>query len=313
MKKDLVRIIDCDVEFLRRVLELGAELKSRRRYPSLGKPLDGLAIATIYEKPSTRTKVSFEVGIRELGAQVVELTRQGSQLSRGETIADTAHTLERYVDAIVFRAFSHDSVTEMARRARVPVVNALTDLYHPCQVLSDLLTIEEACGTTEVPITFMGNGSNVAHSLLGAAAKLGLHLTIATPPTAMPLDWIVDEAVRAGRQTGAEIKLTNDPVAGVRGARVIYTDVWFDMGKDDPTPSRAGWRSTRASRLTPSCWETPPRMRSSCTACLRNAGGRRPTTSSTAPNPSSSARPRIACTSRKRSCVCFWTRTHSRH
>jgi len=234
MKKDLVRIIDCDVEFLRRVLELGAELKSRRRYPSLGKPLDGLAIATIYEKPSTRTKVSFEVGIRELGAQVVELTRQGSQLSRGETIADTAHTLERYVDAIVFRAFSHDSVTEMARRARVPVVNALTDLYHPCQVLSDLLTIEEACGTTEVPITFMGNGSNVAHSLLGAAAKLGLHLTIATPPTAMPLDWIVDEAVRAGRQTGAEIKLTNDPVAGVRGARVIYTDVWFDMGKDDP-------------------------------------------------------------------------------
>ena len=234
MKKDLVRIIDCDVEFLRRVLELGAEMKSRRRDPSLGKPLEGLAVATIYEKPSTRTKVSFEVGIRELGAQVVELSRQGSQLSRGETIADTAHTLERYVDAIVFRALSHESVTEMARHARVPVVNALTDLYHPCQVLSDLMTIEEACGTIEVPIAFIGNGSNVAHSLLGAAAKLGLDLTIATPPTAVPLEWIVDEAIHAGKQSGADIKLTNDPVAGVKGARVVYTDVWFDMGKDDP-------------------------------------------------------------------------------
>jgi ornithine carbamoyltransferase len=233
MSKDLLRIIDCSEDFCRRVIALGGEMKARRRDPSLGKPLDGLAVVTIYEKPSTRTKVSFEVGIRELGAQVVELTKSGSQMSRGETPADTAHTLERYADAIVYRAFSHDSVAAIAEHARIPVVNALTDLYHPCQILADLLTVQEHCGGLDVPITFIGNGSNIVHSLLGAAAKLGLDLTVGTPASAAPKDDIVREAVALAGETGGTIKLTNDPVEAVTGARIVYTDVWFDMGKDD--------------------------------------------------------------------------------
>lgn len=233
MSKDLIRIIDSGQGFCRRVLALGQELKARRRDASLGKPLDGLAVVTIYEKPSTRTKVSFEVGIRELGAQVVELTRSGSQLSRGETLADTAHTLERYADAVVYRALSHDSVVGLAGHARIPVINALTDLYHPCQVLSDLITIQEHCGTLDVPIAFVGNGSNIAHSLLGATATLGLKLTIGTPASAMPQSEIVREAVELSTRTGATIRLVNDPIEAVTGARIVYTDVWFDMGKDD--------------------------------------------------------------------------------
>jgi ornithine carbamoyltransferase len=233
MAKHLIRIIDCEVAFLHRVLELATEMKSRRREPSQSQLLAGLAVAAIYEKPSTRTKVSFEVGIRELGAQVVELTRASSQISRGETLADTARTLERYVDAIVFRAQSHASVVELARNTRVPVINALTDLYHPCQVLSDLVTIQERFGTFAVPIAFVGNGSNIAHSLLGAAAKLGLDLTIATPTSARPLPEIVGEALALGAGSGAKIALTGNARDAVSRAKVIYTDVWFDMGKDD--------------------------------------------------------------------------------
>lgn len=233
MGKDLLRIIDSGEDFCQRVLTLGPEMKARRRDPSLGKPLDGLAVVTIYEKPSTRTKVSFEVGIRELGAQVVELTKAGSQLSRGETLADTAHTLERYADAIVYRGFNHDSVVGIAEHARIPVVNALTDLYHPCQILADLMTIEEHCGTLNVPISFIGNGSNIAHSLLGAAAVLGLDLTIGTPPNAMPRPEIVQEAADLVASTGGRIRVVNDPIEAVAGARIVYTDVWFDMGKDD--------------------------------------------------------------------------------
>ncbi len=236
MKQDLIRLIDQEPRFLRRVLDLAKEMKARRRDPSLGKPLEGLAVATIYEKPSTRTKVSFEVGIRELGAQVVELTRQSSQLSRGETLADTARTLDRYVDGIVFRAFSHESVVGLAQWSRVPVINALTDLYHPCQILADLQTVEERFGgLAGVPITFIGNGSNIVHSLLGAAAKLGLDLTVATPLSAKPRQEIYDEAVSLQKTAGAgSIRWTSDPKDGVARAKVIYTDVWFDMGKDDP-------------------------------------------------------------------------------
>lgn len=233
MGKDLLRIIDSGEAFARRVLALGAEMKARRRDPSSGKPLDGLAVVTIYEKPSTRTKVSFEVGIRELGAQVVELTKSGSQLSRGETLADTAHTLERYADAIVYRAFSHASVVGIAEHARVPVVNALTDLYHPCQILADLMTIEEHCGTLNVPIAFVGNGSNIVHSLLGAAATLGLDLTVGTPATAAPQPEIVREAMSLAEVTGGRIRVVTDPARTVADARIVYTDVWFDMGKDD--------------------------------------------------------------------------------
>jgi len=234
--KHFLRIMDQDPTFLRRVLDLAKEMKSRRGDPSLGRPLEGLAVATVYEKPSTRTKVSFEVGIRELGGQVVELTKQSSQLSRGEAISDTARVLARYVHCVVYRAMLHDSVTEFARWSSVPVVNALTDLYHPCQIMADLQTVEERFGTLSgVPITFIGNGSNIAHSLLGAAPKFGLTLTIATPDTAKPDAAIVAEAeaacAKAGRGT---IILTTDPVAGVKGAKVVYTDVWFDMGKDDP-------------------------------------------------------------------------------
>lgn len=237
MPKDLLRVIDWDAPLIGRTLDLGAEMKAFRRDPCVGSPLGGLAVATIYEKPSTRTKVSFEVGIRELGAQVVEMTKQTSQLSRGEALADTARTLERYVDAIVYRAMEHASVVELARWTRVPVVNALTDLHHPCQILSDLLTIKERFGDLRgIPIAFIGNGSNIAHCLLGAAARLGLTLTVATPEGAQPHPGIIAEALDTLSDSGAggSISLTTDPRAAATGAAVVYTDVWFDMGKDDP-------------------------------------------------------------------------------
>jgi len=239
MKQDLVTILDLSPELAEQILALTLNMKENREDPKYRAELVGKSIATIYEKPSTRTKVSFAVGIAELGGTAVELTGSGSQISRGETYADTGRVLERYVHGIVFRSLKHASIEELAAATRLPVINALSDKYHPCQILGDLYTMQEKLGPIRaIEIAFVGNGSNIVHSLMCAAASLCLHLRVATPVTAPPLDEVKERVAHAAAQSGATIEYGVDPVATVTGADVVYTDVWFDMGRDGTREER---------------------------------------------------------------------------
>lgn len=213
------------------VLDEAARLKKDR---FLARPLVGpRCVAVVFEKPSTRTRVSFEVAIAELGGQPVVLDAVGSQLGRGEPIADTARVLSRYVDAIVLRTFGHERVETMAAHATVPVINALSDAFHPCQALADLLTIRERFGALcGVRLAYVGDGNNVARSLLLAGAMAGLHVTVATPPGYQPPAEVVERAHRLAEAAGGEIALDTDPRRAVAGADVVYTDVWASMGQE---------------------------------------------------------------------------------
>lgn len=213
------------------VLDEAARLKKDR---FLARPLVGpRCVAVVFEKPSTRTRVSFEVAIAELGGQPVVLDAVGSQLGRGEPIADTARVLCRYVDAIVLRTFGHERVETMAAHATVPVINALSDAFHPCQALADLLTIRERFGALRgVRLAYVGDGNNVARSLLLAGAMAGLHVTVATPPGYQPPAELVERAHRLAEAAGGEIALDTDPRRAVAAADVVYTDVWASMGQE---------------------------------------------------------------------------------
>ncbi len=197
--------------------------------------LQGRSIAMIFEKPSTRTRVSFEVAAWQLGATALYLNWRDLQLGRGETIADTARVLSRYVDGIVARVKEHDKIVELAKYADVPVVNALSDLSHPCQALGDYMTILELKGKLKgLTLAFVGDGNdNVLHSLLIAGAKLGVNIRIASPPQLRPDPQILEKARKEAEYTGAAIEIMEDPVEAVRGADVIYTDVWVSMGQED--------------------------------------------------------------------------------
>jgi ornithine carbamoyltransferase len=208
------------------VLDLAAELKSKRFGGPT--PLQGRAIAVVFEKPSTRTRLSFEVGIAELGAHPVIIDAGSTQLGRGETIEDTARVLSRYVSAIVIRTFGDDRIRALAAASDVPVVNALTDGYHPCQILADLQTIRERKGRTEgLTLTYLGDGANnMAHSYLLGAAMAGMHVRIGSPEGYLP----DDDVVRRARAYGTDIVVTADAAAAVRGSDVLCTDVWVSMG-----------------------------------------------------------------------------------
>jgi ornithine carbamoyltransferase len=208
------------------VLALAADLKTTR-YDG-PKPLAGKAVAVVFEKPSTRTRLSFEVGIAELGGHPVILDAQSTQLGRGETIEDTARVLSRYVSAIVIRTFGDDRIRALAAASDVPVVNALTDGYHPCQVLADLQTVRERTGRTEgLTLAYLGDGANnMAHSYLLGGAMAGMDVRIGTPAGYQP-----DPAVVARAEAfGTKLLVTSDPVEAVRGADVLATDVWVSMG-----------------------------------------------------------------------------------
>jgi ornithine carbamoyltransferase len=208
------------------VLDLAAELKSKRFGGPT--PLQGRAIAVVFEKPSTRTRLSFEVGIAELGAHPVIIDAGSTQLGRGETIEDTARVLSRYVSAIVIRTFGDDRIRALAAASDVPVVNALTDGYHPCQILADLQTIRERKGRTEgLTLTYLGDGANnMAHSYLLGAAMAGMNVRIGSPEGYLP----DDDVVRRARAYGTDIVVTADAAAAVRGSDVLCTDVWVSMG-----------------------------------------------------------------------------------
>jgi ornithine carbamoyltransferase len=213
---------------LRAMLDAAARFKRTRRGGN--KPLAGKTLALIFEKPSTRTRVSFEVAMRELGGDVISLSARDMQLGRGETVADTAHVLSRYVDGIVLRTGDAAKLYELAAHASVPVINGLTQLSHPCQIMADVLTFEEHRGPIAgQTMAWLGDGNNVANSLIEASARFSAPLRLACPPGYAPDDAMLKWA----RNAGADVTVTADPVAAVRGARCVITDTWLSMADSD--------------------------------------------------------------------------------
>jgi ornithine carbamoyltransferase len=202
--------------------------------------LSGKVLGLIFEKSSTRTRVSFEVGMLQLGGHAIFLSSKDIQLGRGEAVSDTAKVLSRYVDGIMVRTFAHSSIEEFAQNATVPVINGLTDLHHPCQVLADLLTILEHKGKLSgLKMCYVGDGNNnMTHSLLEGAAKVGMHICVASPIGYEPNEGIVNRAVESAKQTGSSITITHDPIEAVKDADVIVTDVWTSMGMEDEYEER---------------------------------------------------------------------------
>jgi ornithine carbamoyltransferase len=232
--RHFLEIMDFDGASLRRMLDLGARAK---RGEVTDKPLAGKTVALLFEKPSTRTRVSFEVGVRQLGGDVVVLTSRDMQMGRGETPRDTARVLSRYVDAIMLRTDDVRKIRELAEYATVPVINGLTDISHPCQIMADVMTFEEHRGPIAGQvIAWTGDGNNVAQSFIQASARFGFILRIATPPELAPPAALVEWA----RAQGARIELTNDPVTAVTGARCVVTDAWVSMSdeRDGRAPAR---------------------------------------------------------------------------
>ena len=221
------------------VLDLAAELKQD---PLGHKPLAGKAIAAIFEKNSTRTRLSFDVGVAQLGGHSVIIDGRTMQLGREETIEDTARMLSRYVDAVVWRTFAHARIQAMASVSVIPVVNALTDEFHPCQVLADLQTIKERRGQlTGQTLTFLGDGANnMAHSLMLGGATAGMHVRIAAPESFLPLPEVLRDAEKRAAETGGSIALHTDPHAAVDGADVLVTDTWTSMGQENDGLDRVG-------------------------------------------------------------------------
>ncbi len=227
-----------DAGTLRRILDMGhAMKKAGKRVPAKLKPA-GIADAVlmlIFEKPSTRTRVSFDVAMRQLGGQTIALNHTDLQIGRGEPISDTARVVSRYVDIIMIRTNKHETLTELAEHATVPVINGLTDRSHPCQILADIMTFEEAKGPIKGrAVAWTGDGNNVAASWVQASARLGFRLTLACPPQLNPENRILDWA----RREGANITLTDDPVEAVTGADCVVTDTWVSMGQQDEASRR---------------------------------------------------------------------------
>jgi ornithine carbamoyltransferase len=222
------------------ILALAAELKAA---PFSHRPLAGpRGVGVIFEKNSTRTRFSFEMGIAQLGGHAVVVDGRDTQLGREETLADTGRVLSRYVEAIVWRTFEQHRLDEMASTATVPVVNALSNEFHPCQVLADLLTLRECKGDlTGRNLTYLGDGANnMAHSLLLGGVTAGLNVTIAAPAGFEPVDWVVEAARKRAAETGARITLTDDPLAAADGADVLVTDAWTSMGQEGDGRDRVG-------------------------------------------------------------------------
>jgi len=211
-----------------------------KKDPFSAQPLTGpKSVAVVFEKPSTRTRLSFEAGIAQLGGHPIIIDSRTTQLGRGETIEDTARVLSRYVAAIVIRTFGQDRIEDLAYSASVPVVNALTDYAHPCQALADLQTIREKKGSLSgLTLTYLGDGNNMAHSLVLAGALAGMHVRVASPPGFEPIDQVVRRANEIGESTGGNAFVTNDPVQATTGADVLYTDVWASMGQESEAAGR---------------------------------------------------------------------------
>lgn len=235
--RDFLTLGDFSAEELWKILKEALRLEQRDR--AVSEPLKGKFLVLIFQKPSTRTRVSFEVAIKQLSGECVSLGWNEMQLGRGETIADTARTLDRYADGIVARVFSHSQLVELAEYAAIPVVNALSDLYHPCQALSDLFTIYKKLGRLQgVKLAWVGDGDNVCHSLLLGCAKLGLDMSVACPPGFEPKGEVVQAALQESRSSGCRIEVVREPEVAVDGADIVYTDTFISMGLDEERQRR---------------------------------------------------------------------------
>jgi ornithine carbamoyltransferase len=231
--RSFTRVADFSSAELELVLDLAERLKTAPRDEQ--RILPGRSLGMIFQKPSTRTRVSFEVGIAQLGGYGLYLRTDDLQLGRGETIRDTATVLSRYLDAIVIRTFAQSDVEELAEHADIPVINGLTDETHPCQALADMLTIRERLGRLGgVRVTYLGDGNNVCSSLMVAAARLGSSFVAATPPGYEP----DERSIAVARASGGDVAVTNDAEEAVRGADVLYTDVWTSMGQEEERERR---------------------------------------------------------------------------
>ena len=231
--KDLLTVAAVPRRVVTKLLHAAADLKTKRRRGALYQPLAGATLGLLFEKPSTRTRVSFEAGMNQLGGQSLFLSASDIQLCRGESIADTARVLSRYLDGLVVRTYDQAVVEEWAYQATIPVINGLTDLCHPCQALSDLMTIQERKSRLKgVKIAYVGDGNNVANSLIECAAKMGMAISLGCPSGYEPDQRIVEVARTEARESGGSIELTGDPHAAVEDADVLYTDVWISMGRE---------------------------------------------------------------------------------
>ncbi len=237
--RHFTRVADWSGTELKTVLDLADELKRLQASRREHRLLPGRALGMIFQKPSTRTRVSFEVGIAQLGGTGLYLRADDLQLGRGETIKDTATVLSRYLDAIMIRTFAQEDVEELAEHAAVPVINGLTDAAHPCQALADVMTIRERLGRLDgVRLTYLGDGNNVCTSLMVGAGKLGMDFRAATPPGYEPAAEPVAIAREAAAASGGSIELVGDPAAAARETDVLYTDVWTSMGQEEERERR---------------------------------------------------------------------------
>ncbi len=237
--RDFLRVNDWDADELVLVLDLADRLKARQRERVAHRHLEGRSLGMIFQKPSTRTRVSFEVGMFQLGGTSLYLAAGDLQLGRGETIEDTGNVLSRYLDGIMIRTFAQADVDGLAAAADIPVINGLTDDFHPCQALADVMTIRERLETFDgVRVAYLGDGNNVCHSLMVACAKLGMDFVAATPEGYEPSEEVVGWAKAAANVSGSSVELTHDARAGAEGADVLYTDVWTSMGQDEERERR---------------------------------------------------------------------------
>lgn len=232
MTRHFLTIWDISEEEIWALIERAQALKQALRGGSLVKTLQGKVLGLLFMKPSTRTRVSFEAGMYYLGGNCIFMTSKETQLSRKEPLSDTARVLSRYIDALVVRTYAHEEVEELARYSSIPVINGLTDLHHPCQVLGDLLTVWEKKKSFNFPIAWVGDGNNVCHSWIEAALRLGLTLRVATPDGFEPHPSIVEKIKKNAGKGHGSVEILRDPVEAVKDAQVVNTDVWTSMGQE---------------------------------------------------------------------------------
>ena len=237
--KSLIEINQLSLEEIYQIFDVSKTLKEKLHTGEPHKLLEGKTLGMIFSKPSTRTRISFEAGIFQLGGMGMYFNQNDLQLKKSESVSDTAKVLSRYLSGIMIRTFDHQDVIDLARFGSIPVINGLTDLHHPCQVLTDLFTILEKRRTLKgLKLAYIGDGNNMAHSLLHGCSKVGMDITIASPGGYMPLKEIVDESMVNAKYMGSKIVITEDPVAAVKDVDIIYTDVWASMGQESEAADR---------------------------------------------------------------------------
>jgi ornithine carbamoyltransferase len=236
--KDLISIEDLTPEEVAALMDMTAQIKARPA--DFRGALAGKQVVMFFEKPSLRTRLTFEAGVNSLGGHAIFVDQTQQRLGERETLGDVAHNLERWVDCVILRTFAHSTITGIAEHASIPVINALSDLEHPCQALADFFTLEEKFDDiTKVTLTYVGDGNNMAHSLMLTGAALGAKVRIAAPKGYEPLADVTKAAKKIAAETGGKVTISNDPVAAVSGADAVYTDVWASMGQEDETEARA--------------------------------------------------------------------------